>query len=176
MAGNCLQMYHIVCYACTHIAAKTELSCIWHFFASWNDIILASYYTSWDMNYFLVWILVQWRTDRQKAMHMSPPCISTGVLKKWSTLHTSILHGYWTHLKSAIECMHLFCTRYQPRQLAMLSKPSWCVARLEPPHGVLGSWENGGQNNQGARSKVRKSIGSREQRNWFREQKAEENV
>ncbi len=32
--------------------------------------------------YFLViWILVQWQTDGQKAMHMSPPCTSTGVLK-----------------------------------------------------------------------------------------------
>ena len=36
------------------------------------------------MNYFLVWILVQWfmvqsQTDRQKVMHKSPPCISTRV-------------------------------------------------------------------------------------------------
>ncbi len=42
---------------------------------------------SWDMNYYpvtfcLVWILVKSRTSRQKAMHMSPPCICTGVLKK----------------------------------------------------------------------------------------------
>ncbi len=37
---------------------------------------------SWNMNYFLVtWFCVQWQTDRQKAMHKSPPCISTGVLK-----------------------------------------------------------------------------------------------
>ncbi len=37
-------------------------------------------------NYFLVWILVKWqtdrRTDRQKAMQMSPPFICTGVLNK----------------------------------------------------------------------------------------------
>ncbi len=42
---------------------------------------------SWDMNFCpvtfcLVWILVKLQTDRQKAMHMSPPCICTGVLKK----------------------------------------------------------------------------------------------
>ena len=34
------------------------------------------------------WILVQWlfvqsRTDRRNAMHMSPPCISTGVCKDY---------------------------------------------------------------------------------------------
>ncbi len=57
-------------------------------------------YTSWDMNYFLVWILVQWRTDRrtdrQKAMHMSPPCISTGVLK--NLIHAApIIYTNYSH-------------------------------------------------------------------------------
>ena len=45
----------------------------------------ASCYASWDMNYFLVnYFLVMsfgQVTDRQKAVHMSPLCISTGVLK-----------------------------------------------------------------------------------------------
>ena len=35
----------------------------------------------------------------------------------------------------------------------------------EPPHGVLGSRENGGQNTQGAGSKMGEGLGSREQRN-----------
>ena len=35
---------------------------------------------------------------------------------------------------------------------------------IEPLHGVLGSQENGGQNHQEARSRVGKSLGSREQR------------
>ncbi len=34
----------------------------------------------------------------------------------------------------------------------------------EPPHVVLDSRENRGQNNQGARSRIEKSLGSREQR------------
>ncbi len=37
------QMYHAVmsvCYACTHIAVRRELSCAWHFFAPWNNITL----------------------------------------------------------------------------------------------------------------------------------------
>ncbi len=38
--------------------------------------------TFWDMNFFLVWFLVQSPTDRCKARHMSPPCICTGGLKK----------------------------------------------------------------------------------------------
>ncbi len=33
----------------------------------------------------------------------------------------------------------------------------------EPPHGLLGSRENGGQNTQGAGSREEKSLGSREQ-------------
>ena len=32
----------------------------------------------------------------------------------------------------------------------------------EPPHGVIVRWENGGQNNQGAGSKVGKGLESRE--------------
>ena len=35
------------------------------------------------------------------------------------------------------------------------------IILVEPPHGVLGSRENGGQNNQGAGSRVGKSLGSR---------------
>ncbi len=35
-----------------------------------------------DMNYFLVVNFGQVTSDRQKAMHKSPPCIRTGVLKK----------------------------------------------------------------------------------------------
>ena len=42
---------------------------------------IASYQTSRVMNYYLVWILVQSRTDRHKVIIMSPPCIRTGVLK-----------------------------------------------------------------------------------------------
>ncbi len=42
-----------------------------------------------------------------------------------------------------------------------------CLSRVrspEPPYGVLGSRENGGQNKQGAGSRVVKSLGSRERR------------
>ncbi len=46
-------------------------------------------------NFCPAWILVQSRTDgqidRQKAMHMSPPCKSTGVLK-----NRTILGPWWT--------------------------------------------------------------------------------
>ena len=51
----------------------------------------------------------------------------------------------------------------------------------EPQHGVLGSREHGGQNIQGADSRVEKSLGSRgtnlgsrEHRKKSREQRAEE--
>ena len=40
----------------------------------------------------------------------------------------------------------------------------------EPLHGVLGSWENGGRNNQGAGSMVGKSLGIGEQRKKSGEQ------
>ena len=55
----------------------------------------------WDMNFCLVtfglvWILVKSQTDRQtdiqKAMHMSPPCLCTGVLKNW---HFSMSKSYF---------------------------------------------------------------------------------
>ena len=52
----------------------------------------------------------------------------------------------------------------------------------EPPYGVLGSQENGVQNNQGARSRGEKyvgsrgtNLGSREQRKKSTEKVAEEN-
>ncbi len=59
MLSSCLQMYHTVCCACTHIAAERES-------------ILRGL-----MNYFLV---TDGQTDRQKAMYKSPPCMSTGGL------------------------------------------------------------------------------------------------
>ncbi len=37
--------------------------------------------TSQDMNFLLVWIFVKLHPDGQKALHMSPPCISKGELK-----------------------------------------------------------------------------------------------
>ena len=40
-----------------------------------RSVYAVSYYTFWDMNYYLVWILFQSQTDGWKAMHMSPPCI-----------------------------------------------------------------------------------------------------
>ncbi len=43
---------------------------------------LPSYNTFRDMNYYLVLNFGLVTPDRQKAMHKSPPCISTGVLKK----------------------------------------------------------------------------------------------
>ncbi len=60
---------------------------------------------SGPVNYFLVWILVRWimvqsRTDRQKVMHKSPPCISTGVLKnQWPFLFFP--PHYWKHIYSS---------------------------------------------------------------------------
>ncbi len=41
----------------------------------------------------------------------------------------------------------------------------WDQLKVAPLYGVLGSWENGSQNNQGAGSSVGKSLGSREQGN-----------
>ena len=53
-----------------------------------SRVRITRYHTSWDMSYFLVWIFgpvtdrqTDRQTDGQKAMHMSPLCISTGVLK-----------------------------------------------------------------------------------------------
>ncbi len=43
------------------------------------------------MNYFLVWIFVKSQTDRRKAMHKSPSCISTGMLKNGYPVY---LHVY----------------------------------------------------------------------------------
>ncbi len=43
----------------------------------WSQWLLSS------LNFGQVWILVQSRTERRIAMHMSPPCIRTGVLKNW---------------------------------------------------------------------------------------------
>ncbi len=51
-----------------------------------------SFYSFLDMNFFLVWIFVKLHPDRQKAMHMSPPCKSTGGLKKVNTFLTKINH------------------------------------------------------------------------------------
>ncbi len=42
---------------------------------------LANSHNSQDMNYFLGLGFGQVTSDGQKAMHKSPPCISTGVLK-----------------------------------------------------------------------------------------------
>ncbi len=49
------------------------------------------YNTFWDMNFFLVWFLVQSHTDRRKVMHMSPPCMCTGGLKKSAQRRKKIL-------------------------------------------------------------------------------------
>ncbi len=54
-----------------------------------SDLRLGNMPAAWDMDYFLVLNFgpvtpdgqTDGQTDRQKAMHMSPPCISTGVLK-----------------------------------------------------------------------------------------------
>ncbi len=48
------------------------------------------------------------------------------------------------------------------------------VQALEPLHGVLGSRENGLQNNQGAGSRAESNLEGREQKNNSREQGAEE--
>ncbi len=58
--------------------------------------------------------------------------------------------------------------------LAQLPATNFRDNTVEPPHGVLGSRENGGQNYQRAGSGVEKSVGSRELGNQFREQGAEE--
>ncbi len=56
-----------------------------HLHAQFGDSVSSGF---WDMNYFLVNFgpvnfggVTDGQTDRQKVMHMSPPCISTGVLK-----------------------------------------------------------------------------------------------
>ncbi len=42
---------------------------------------VANWHTLQDKNYFLVLGFGPVTSDGQKAMHMSPPCICTGVLK-----------------------------------------------------------------------------------------------
>ncbi len=66
-------------------------------------------YTFWDMNYFLIWMLVKSRTDGQtdgqKVMHMSPPCISTGLLNKiaWFVAQYSLLSvHFWKSSKATL--------------------------------------------------------------------------
>ncbi len=44
---------------------------------------LANSHNLQDMNYFLVLGFGRVTSDGQKAMHQSPLCISTGVLKNW---------------------------------------------------------------------------------------------
>ena len=61
---------------------------------------LANSHNLQDMNYFLVLGFGQVTADGRKAMHKSPPCISTGVLNKKTTFRRHIswklsMFTYW---------------------------------------------------------------------------------
>ncbi len=51
--------------------------------------------TIWEMNYFLVWILIQSQTDRQKVMHISPRFISTWCLHFLKNIAKRKWHPIW---------------------------------------------------------------------------------
>ena len=62
--------------ASTGIFATSPHILEWHIVVKFQ---VASYYTFWDKNYFLGWILVKLQTDRwtDRKRCMSPPCISS---------------------------------------------------------------------------------------------------
>ncbi len=67
-----------------------------------------------------VWILVKSQTDIQKVMHMSPPCIRTGVLKNKIATPFSLLflQSFLLH----VHCQHILYTQNKTRAILALKK------------------------------------------------------
>ena len=59
-------------------------------------------------------------TDRQKAMHISPPCISTGVLKNWTNFATYV---WWSNIRVGMDIHAYVMVKFSDPATDLLAAP-----------------------------------------------------